>query len=347
MKNRRKKISDTLNQGNPRVLEMLRMVYAAEVSAWYQYNYVRGTLLGDKNVEVSKLLEAVAFDELYDHADKVQMRIIELNGVVPELYQIQQLNQIQPILGAHSAKEYLLGCAVQEDLTIKWYKALLDEIKQYNDPTTENLLEELIADEEEHCCDMQKYAIQQFAGTFGLQVANLGQIQVFFNGGEVCEILAYSDGAGLYIWSEDETYRDEVKALYDQLNCKQGCTDISQVAACLQQNTPCTCESLQLTCTPSGDDTYCQLGQYEFVEPTSQILDSILIKLGDPYKGFKLIMDSLEEREIEGKKVKVTKFNNAEEANKFLEKNKGFTQVDQSETGEVYLALEQEAEKEQ
>lgn len=347
MKNRRKRVKDSINQGAPDVISALRMIYAAEVLTWYQYNHVRGQLLGNKNVEVSNMLAGIALDELADHADKIQMRLIELGAGVPEVEELQHLNQIPPILGIHAAREYLLGCAVQEDLTINWYKNLVVQAQSYGDVTTSNLIEDLIADEEQHCCDMQKYASELYGDTIGIQVANLGQIVIYVLGGSQAQIIAYAVGPELHNWAMNGDLAEEVKALHERINNIVSCTDLSQVAACLQNDQPCTCEPLELSCQPAGGDTYCKVGTCEFVEPTVSILDSIITKLGDKFKPFKAVMDSLEEREVNGKKVKVTKFNNAEEANKFLEQNKGFTQVDQDETGEVYVALDAEANKEQ
>ena len=48
----------------------------------------------------------------------------------------------------------------------------------------------------------------------------------------------------------------------------------------------------------------------------------------------------MQDRTINGKSIKVQEFNNAEEANKFLDQNKGYVPVDQDDSGKVYVALE-------
>ena len=91
-----------LNESSPinsrieidKVIEKLKVLYAEEIHAWYQYYIVSNFMQGNERKSIESLFIDTAKDELDDHAAKLLKRISELGGNLSFISDINSLGQI-------------------------------------------------------------------------------------------------------------------------------------------------------------------------------------------------------------------------------------------------------------
>jgi ferritin-like protein len=332
----------------PGVRDVLAQAYASEFVAYEFYTRYIGFLSGTQVHAVERMLQEFAWDELDHHARMVKERLAILgvdHGVT--LANMASINPIPEVSSPACSLHYIAAVAYLEKKTVEFYKAAIALVKETGDTVTQNLLEDILRDEEIHLAASSRLACQlvgdavcepQFA-LLTYPVVTLFQIK-----DHVANIVAfynYVTGAAEYTEPEFESDAQVAEAIS---KCKQAVAveDYSQVCLAAQQGNPCILPSENLTVAFNGDnaiitaDSVC----------CECKADSISAKLFSKFRNretadsLQKVLDEMQERTVNGKQMKVQKFNNGEEANKFLEQNKGFTPVDQDEQGGVYVALE-------
>lgn len=141
------------------IIEKLKILYAEEILAWYQYYIVTKFLTGQERPSVAKEFETIAKDELEDHADKLLKRISELGGDITTINDIDNLKVLSKCQYFPPMKTYHTITQLEENIqselcAIKHYIELADMTKD-KDYTTYCMAVEILADEEEHLRELQ------------------------------------------------------------------------------------------------------------------------------------------------------------------------------------------------
>lgn len=145
------------------IVSLLKVLYAEEIQAWYQYYIVEKFMTGTDRTSIAKLFETNADDELNDHADKLLKRISELGGDISEISALNSLSSIAkcsyiaPELPYNTIK-LLEDNIIAEECAIKHYIELAD-ITNNIDYTTHCMAVEILSDEEEHLRDLQDFYV--------------------------------------------------------------------------------------------------------------------------------------------------------------------------------------------
>ena len=145
------------------IVEMLKILYAEEIMAWYQYYIVSKFMQGQERSNIEKVFEETAKDELDDHANKILKRIAELGGDIITICDINNLKTISnceykmPIQPYNTIK--LLQDNIESEIcAIQHYMTLADMTKD-RDYTTYCMALDILADEEEHLRELQDFYI--------------------------------------------------------------------------------------------------------------------------------------------------------------------------------------------
>lgn len=160
-----------LNESNPinfrieteKIIEMLKVLYAEEINAWYQYYIVSNFMQGQERKSIEELFIDTAKDELDDHANKLLKRISELGGNLSYISDINSLGQISNCEYKIPQEPYntikLLEDNIESEIcAIKHYMELADITKD-KDYTTYCMAIEILGDEEEHLRSLQDFYV--------------------------------------------------------------------------------------------------------------------------------------------------------------------------------------------
>ena len=141
-------------------IQPLVSLLAEEYFAWYKYEIIAQHLKGEEMVLLKEQLKIFGYDELHDHAEKLSERIIALASsnilANPECWK----NHVKyPTSSVESwDKEGIITSLLQDEYNAaKHYREVLDLYKQSDDVTTKNILEQILADEEEHITFLERY----------------------------------------------------------------------------------------------------------------------------------------------------------------------------------------------
>lgn len=160
-----------LNESSPinsrieidKVIEKLKVLYAEEIHAWYQYYIVSNFMQGNERKSIESLFIDTAKDELDDHAAKLLKRISELGGNLSFISDINSLGQISNCEYKIPQEPYntikLLQDNIESEIcAIKHYIELADMTKD-KDYTTYCIAIEILGDEEEHLRSLQDFYV--------------------------------------------------------------------------------------------------------------------------------------------------------------------------------------------
>ena len=145
------------------IIEKLKILFAEEFLAWYQYYIVSKFMSGHERPSIEKTFEEFADDELNDHGNKLLKRISELGGDISNISNPNNLMNIAKCEYIAPCKPYntlnLLEDNIKaEECAIKHYMELADLTKDC-DYTTYNMAMEILADEEDHYRELQDYYV--------------------------------------------------------------------------------------------------------------------------------------------------------------------------------------------
>lgn len=352
---KRRRIKDTLVGVNEYTIQALKASLASELQAYWLYKRSVGFLKGEGAVKLDEFLKTTAWDELFDHADKLQQRLGQLDGpMMGPLDVIEGESPATRFMASSCPLEMSLIGIISEWEACQMYRTFLENIPP-EDPTSRTILEGILKDEEAHLkgftdiCDC--IALRDFkeaAGPYWIPVGSSHQALIVVAGNEA-RVVAWINSLDSRVIRYEEPQAD-CHQLVDQMLMEAvpaatvPASDFTEmVNTATVSGTKAMCEDV---CCNTSCDACCVSGttgaELVFNPTPETVMDSVVrvTKFKTKAKGVKFVMDSMQEREIDGKKVRVQEFQNAEEANKFLEANKGYVPVDQDDQGKVYVALQ-------
>lgn len=330
----------------PGVKEILVQALASEIVAWEFYTRYLGFLSGKQVHAVESVISEFSWDELNHHARDVKQRLAVM-GVDHEvtLANVRSLNPIPEVTSPACALHYITAVAYLEKKTVEFYKDAIKRVEQTGDVVTKNMLEEILKDEEDHLAISSRLACQLVADQYcsDTVILTYPTATVFKVNDGVASMAAfynYLDGTTepleqIYVNDGD------VAALIDNLRKCTVCEDYSQVCREVTKGNSCTLPSEGMVIAFNGSEALVSSDLVCSQVAADTVCDSVFKKFRNRElaDSLKKVLDEMVDRQVNGKTVKVQKLNNGEDANKFLEKNKGFVPVDQDDQG-VYVALE-------
>lgn len=136
-------------------------LYAEEINAFYQYWIVSEFLTGKERPSIQQKYKEYAMDELTDHAAKLLKRMNELNinpGNLINLYNTDTIARAKYIIPnpSFSTADSLMQNINAENNAIYHYMNAIELTKDI-DPTTNQLLKDILKDEEEHKSELEDF----------------------------------------------------------------------------------------------------------------------------------------------------------------------------------------------
>ena len=143
------------------IVHEIKSLYCEEINAFYQYWIVKEYLVGRERPSIAKKYEEYAMDELTDHAAKLLKRLSELNADMADMLNLYANNE-------RAEAKYILPAATFDTLTsvqqniqaeegaIEHYRRVI-QMTEDIDPTTCQMLKEILADEEEHKSELNDF----------------------------------------------------------------------------------------------------------------------------------------------------------------------------------------------
>lgn len=143
------------------IINLLKILYAEEILAWYQYFIVSKFMQGQERPSIEKFFDETANDELNDHANKLLKRISELGGdisVISDISNIKTLSTCKyniPVQPYNTIK--LLEDNIKSEICAIEHYLNLADITKDKDYTTYYMALDILADEEEHLRSLQDF----------------------------------------------------------------------------------------------------------------------------------------------------------------------------------------------
>lgn len=142
------------------ILDALQVALAEEFMAWYQYTIAAPYLFGAERNGVLELFQENAKDEFEDHASWLMDRIKQLGGTPHRIWHPSSLNNIATHKYLHiedlSTVEMLKLMIESEIGAIDTYVAI-EKLTKDVDPVTNDKIISILADEQQHKADLEKY----------------------------------------------------------------------------------------------------------------------------------------------------------------------------------------------
>lgn len=338
---------------NYQMIGSLNRALASELCSFWMYEKAIKFVYGPCSTGVDQLLRKVADEEMIDHAESLLKRIYELGGVpTVDLSSAEALVPHLLVRPDYSAKSYMVASAITERLAAEMYADMICQATELGDTTTKNVLEHILSDEEMHSTEFCRVLESVFVDeekqfiTFPLYpiivvlVKLQGKVEIvgYFNNTEYYEFREVPS----VVKGEFEEFRSSLQSTFTD--------DYQEVgpASLLNICTECGTHQIEpgVTVISTGDECAVTCDQDSIVcdsRDIETIIDHI-IKHRKDKMNLKAIKDDLQDREVNGQVIKTKQFKTAEEANKFLEANKGYSLVDQDDQG-VYVTLESQVKK--
>ncbi len=150
------KVSDDSNNAE----KELNSLIAEEFEAWYNYFIFSQFLVGNERSSVEMTFMKLASDELHDHAFKLINRLNELGlhccVITPDTWRLTAQQQIN-VNPDCSVKTQLKVNKEAEEGAIRHYKLAIEYFQNLGDIITVELLKAILADEEEHLCEINDF----------------------------------------------------------------------------------------------------------------------------------------------------------------------------------------------
>ncbi|MET1128278.1 MAG: ferritin-like domain-containing protein [Thermoproteota archaeon] len=135
-----------------RVVDLLVGALADEFLAYHQYVLTAYALKGHVSEELAEVFKKIAEDELNDHFHKLAQRLQDFDVDIPDFRDLWSLSRCkQPELpdNPYDVDAWLKAGIEAEECAIRYYREIYGEVKD-RDPVTEEIVEDILADEVEH-----------------------------------------------------------------------------------------------------------------------------------------------------------------------------------------------------
>ncbi len=135
-----------------KIVELLLGALADEFLAYHQYILTAYALKGPLSEELSEVFKTIAEDELKDHFYKLANRLQDFDVDIPDfrdLWSLSHCKQARLPSDPYDVDGWLRAGLEAEECAIKYYRSIYDTVKD-KDPVTEEIIEEILADEVEH-----------------------------------------------------------------------------------------------------------------------------------------------------------------------------------------------------
>jgi bacterioferritin len=133
-----------------RVIELLRKGYRDEIETVMNYQTNAIVLDGVRAEEIKESLQQDIQEEL-THAEQIGQRLKQVGARPPSSMEFTaQQESLQPPEDSTNVLAVINGVLDAEDDAIATYRDLVSAAEEANDPVTEDLAVELLADEEAH-----------------------------------------------------------------------------------------------------------------------------------------------------------------------------------------------------
>ena len=145
--------------GDERVLDLLTQARNDEFETVINYQTNAIALAGVEAEEIAESLRADVQEEL-GHAEELGERIVQLGGEVRGSFDIEMGQEsLQPPTDPTDTRAVIEGVIEAETGAVETYRELIDAAEDADDPVTEDLATELLADEEEHLTEFEGFAM--------------------------------------------------------------------------------------------------------------------------------------------------------------------------------------------
>ena len=147
-------------EGDERVLELLAQARNDEFETVINYQTNSIALSGVEAEEISGSLSADVQEEL-GHAEELGERITQLGGEVEGSFDIEMgQEKLQPPEDPTDTLTVIEGVIEAEEGAVETYRELIEAAESADDPVTEDLATELLADEEEHLAEFEGFKME-------------------------------------------------------------------------------------------------------------------------------------------------------------------------------------------
>lgn len=139
------------------VVRTLQSAYLEELETVMNYRTNSIVLDGVRAQEIKESLEEDILEEL-THAERLGQRLKQLNARPPGSAEFTaQQDSLQPPADSTDVLSVIRGVLDAEDDAISTYRELVDLAREADDPVTEDLAVEILADEEAHRTEFQGF----------------------------------------------------------------------------------------------------------------------------------------------------------------------------------------------
>jgi bacterioferritin len=144
-------------EGDEQVLDLLAEARNDEFETVINYQTDAIALAGVAAEEVAESLSADVQEEL-GHAEEIGERIVQLGGQPKGSFDMEMSQaSLQPPEDPTDTLDVIDGVIEAEEGAVETYRELIDVAEEADDPVTEDLATELLADEEEHLAEFEGY----------------------------------------------------------------------------------------------------------------------------------------------------------------------------------------------
>jgi bacterioferritin len=155
--------SESVPMTSERVTDLLREAYNDEIETVMNYLANSIVLKGVSAEEIKERLEADVQEEL-THAQRLGQRLDELDERPPASFEFEARQaDLQPPEDPTDVMAIVDGVVQAENDAIETYRSLITEARDADDPVTEDLAIQLLADEESHRAEFKGFR-QEFDG---------------------------------------------------------------------------------------------------------------------------------------------------------------------------------------
>ena len=145
------------SDANDRLIELLQKARGDELETVINYQTNAIALAGIEAQEVADSLREDVQEEL-GHAEEIGERISQLGGQPRGSYSIEMTQEsLQPPTESTDVLYVIDGVIEAESDAVSAYRNLIDAAEEADDPVTEDLAAELLADEESHLAEFKGF----------------------------------------------------------------------------------------------------------------------------------------------------------------------------------------------
>lgn len=143
---------------NEQVVGLLRSAYNDEIETVMNYLTNAVVLDGVSAEEVKESLRTDAKQEELRHAERIGMRLKELDAQPPASFEFEpEQEALQPPEDTADVRSVIDGVIEYEEDAIDTYRSLIEAARTADDPVTEDLAIDILSDEESHRTEFRSF----------------------------------------------------------------------------------------------------------------------------------------------------------------------------------------------